>query len=56
MFFAFLLTSLMADKEFNKKFIKAFESDKISQRIGVIMRAILKEQDDEIQVKERDDN
>ena len=47
---------LMADKEFNKKLMKAFESDTISKRIEDMMRVILKENDDEIQVKERDDN
>ena len=46
----------MADKEFNKKLMKAFESDTISKRIEDMMRVILKENDDEIQVKERDDN
>ena len=46
----------MADKEFNTKFMKAFESDTASKRIGDTTRAILKEHDDETQVKERDDN
>ena len=46
----------MADKEFNEKFMKAFESDTISMYIGDIMRAILKKHDDETQVKEQDDN
>ena len=31
----------MVDKEFNKKFMKAFESDTISKRIRDKMRAIL---------------
>ena len=43
----------MADKKLNKKFMKAFESDKVSTRIGNIRRAILKNHDDETQVKER---
>ena len=46
----------MADKEFNKKFMKAFESDTVSKRIGDIMRVILEENDGETQVKEQDDN
>ena len=47
---------LMADKEFNKKFMKAFESDTVSKCFGGIMRAILKEHDVETQLKEGDDN
>ena len=46
----------MADKEFNKKFMKAFESDTVSKRIGDKMRVILEENDGETQVKEQDDN